>query len=240
MKFRSFILAVLALASASCSRSPTQPPVFGTGEVRVLFVGNSLTYLAQDIPVIVQALADASGRSMTYLDYSRPGWSLNTHVFSGIGSEIRRLQPHMVVLQQGPSDDPDARAQLVADAQAIAEVATFENATTAMFMVWPPESQPAAFAAVRAAYLDAAVSSGSRFIPAGSAWLEALTREPSLQLYAADEHHPTYLGALIAAHTIFAVLFDVDPAAIPALQDGVSAEVLATVRASVAAALATP
>jgi hypothetical protein len=239
MKSKLLLLTLVAFAALSCTRSPTRPPEFGGGanHTRVLFVGNSLTWV-RGIPDTVQRLADVTGRPMVHLDYSRTGWSLQTHLFAGITDEIKRLKPDIVILQQGPSDDTDTRNQLITDAQAIAAAATEVGARTALFMVWPPKSQQQAFPAVRASYRDAAIAAGAEFIPAGSAWLEVWARDPTLEMYNPDEQHPSHLGALVASHTIFAVIFNADPHVTPALPGGPSADVQATVRAAVAAALA--
>jgi hypothetical protein len=49
--------------------------------------------------------------------------------------------------------------------------------------------------------------------------------------------HQSYLGAIIAAHTVYAVLFDTDPLQTPALNSNVPAETLDLVRSAVKASL---
>jgi hypothetical protein len=74
-------------------------------------------------------------------------------------------------------------------------------------------------------------------LPAGTTWLRAWDQDADLQLYAADGLHASYLGALAAAQTIFAGLFDIDPATLASLADGVTEAQLEVLRSAVAAGL---
>ncbi len=61
---------------------------------------------------------------------------------------------------------------------------------------------------------------------------------PSAALYGDDGFHPSYLGALAAAETIYAMLFDVPAARIPDLDDAVPPGTRAILREAVAASMA--
>ncbi|HEX6132372.1 MAG TPA: hypothetical protein VFZ24_00230 [Longimicrobiales bacterium] len=236
---RSAILfAGLLWLSPGCS---TDPPVAPPAEIppadmRVLFVGNSLTY-THDIPGLVQTLADRTGRSMSHGTIAHPDFSLEDHWNAGLAREIERLRPDVVVMQQGPSSLPESRVHLVHWTQTIAEAIRAAGGEPALYMVWPDVSRTFAFEAVHDSYRAAADAVDGRFIPAGSAWLEVWARDESAQLYGFDGVHPSYLGALVAAHTIHAVLFDADPLTTPALDDAVPPALLDLVRAAVHAAI---
>jgi len=62
--------------------------------------------------------------------------------------------------------------------------------------------------------------------PGGEAWFRALDRDPELPLYQPDGLHPHYLGSLVAAQTMAAVLFGLDPSDIPDPSGDVSQSVL--------------
>ncbi|HEX5634317.1 MAG TPA: hypothetical protein VFX50_13850, partial [Gemmatimonadales bacterium] len=80
------------------------------------------------------------------------------------------------------------------------------GARPALYMVWPPADRPEDFCAARAAYQDAASAVDGAFIPAGSAWQDALQRDAALPLYDPDGIHPAPLGTWLAAITIYDVL----------------------------------
>jgi hypothetical protein len=97
--------AVLLLAgAAACGSQPTTGlQLIGEGR-RVLFVGNSLTYV-NDLPGIVQALADSAGGDKLAVEtVAGPNLALVDHWNEGTARrEIARGGWELVVLQQGPS-----------------------------------------------------------------------------------------------------------------------------------------
>ena len=231
------LMAVVGL----CHGCSVDPPVGPSGELppadlRVLFIGNSLTY-TYDVPAIVQALADRAGRSMSHGTIAYPNYALEDHWNAGVAQEIQRLKADVVVMQQGPSSLPESRVDLITWSGRIAEAVRAAGGEPALYMVWPDASRTFAFGAVHDSYLAAATAVNGKFIPAGSAWLEVWSRDAAAQLYAPDGLHQSYLGAMVAAHTIYAVLFDADPLLTPALNSNIPAETLDLVRVSVKASL---
>ena len=52
-------------------------------------------------------------------------------------------------------------------------------------------------------------------MPAGQAWIHAWAQNPELQLYGSDGFHPSQLGSVVAALTIYRVLFNEDVSDMP-------------------------
>ena len=73
-----------------------------------------------------------------------------------------------------------------------------------------------AFPAVRDSYSNAALAVGGVFIPAGESWRELWKADSSAALYGSDGYHPSELGSIVAALTIFRMLFDEPVTALPA------------------------
>ena len=235
--------ALLFVAAPVACLGSTDPgdfplPEFTDADLRVLYVGNSLTY-TNNLPGVVRALAVADGRTVSDIAYAAPDFSLEDHWRTGIASEIRRLEPDVVVMQQGPSSLPQNKAHLNFWSAQIAAVAREVGAAPTLFMVWPEATRQSAFLDVADSYAAAAAFNSALLAPAGGTWLKAWELEPTLQFYGADGFHPSYLGTLAAAHAMYAVLFEVDPASIPGLSDGVPASVLQTLRAALTESLAT-
>ena len=68
-----------------------------------------------------------------------------------------------------------------------------------MFMVWPWLSRYSDFPRVSDSYATAARENDAYLYPAGEAWLNAWSEDPSLQLYSSDNFHPSILGTYLSA-----------------------------------------
>lgn len=202
----------LAGAAMGCL-GPTEPSL-PDAEVRVLFVGNSLTY-TNDLPGLVETVAAAAGHSLEAASVAGPNMGLGDHWITGTPQTIRSLRPDVVVLQQGPSTLLSSRAYLVEWADSMARVAREVGAETALLMVWPPEDPRYTFQAVHDSYRVAADAVGGVFIPAGMAWVEAWNDDPSLPLYGPDRFHPGGMGSVVAALSVVRALLDQPVDALP-------------------------
>lgn len=171
-------------------------------ELRVLFIGNSLTAF-NDLPRLVEQLTERGGRRIRSTAITRNDFSLEDHWDEGDALRaINRGGWAFVVLQQGPSALPASRVQLRASTKKFDEVIRKVGGRTALYMVWPSEARARDFDAVRESYAIAAADVGGVFIPAGEAWRAAWRREPGTALYASDRFHPTAKGSLLAALVI--------------------------------------
>jgi len=236
MRRDRWVLVPVAAMILACSNGLGFGPGSGDADVSILFIGNSLTY-THDVPGLVRALAERDGRSVATATLARANYSLEDHWNRDVASDIRSSRPDIVVMQQGPSSVDANRAHLVSWSGELAEVVREVGGEPAMYMVWPDASRHFAFGAVETSYAQAAAAIEGRLLPAGSSWLEAWALDQDLGLYGPDGFHPSYVGALLAALTIYAGLFDVEPSALPALDDGLPAERMELLRTAVAAGL---
>src|SRR5687768_2825792 len=95
----------LVVAAAGCNALPTesQSPIRTGNVLRVLFVGNSLTYW-NDLPAIVEALADsAKVKGLAWHMVAYPDFALEDHWAQGDAVAAISAGWDIVVLQQGPS-----------------------------------------------------------------------------------------------------------------------------------------
>ncbi len=181
----------------------------------MLFIGNSLTY-ANDLPLMVQALARAAGQDLEVRTLAPGGTALDDHWNDGSTLRVIASQRwDVVVLQQGPSSTPDHRVHLRTWTRRFAEPIRKAGARPALYMVWPEKERSAYFDDVRDSYSLAAADVGGIFLPAGEAWRAAWRRDPRVALYASDDYHPSVAGSYAAALSIYGVLFRRAPQGLP-------------------------
>lgn len=179
-------------------RMPVGPPQ--AGEVRVLFIGNSLTYV-NDLPGVVEALAESAAVGPIRVgSATAPDFHLGDHWADGTALRaIARGGWQFVVLQQGPSSLEQNRAQLIADARRFAERIRAVGAVPALYSVWPTVGRQADWDRAIESYRFAADSVQGILLPAGAAWRYAMARDSSIQLYEPDGLHPASAGTYVAA-----------------------------------------
>lgn len=207
--------------------SPRRATLPAGSELRVLFLGNSLT-ASNDLPALVQSMAATGGVRLIYRAITPGGVSLEDHWLKGEGrTALAQTHWDYVVLQQGPSSRPESQVQLREWAGRWADEARAHAATPALYMVWPFQGQPDGFKLVAQSYRRAADASKSQLFPAGEAWDLSLRGNRSLRLYLRDKLHPTPAGTYLAALVITQGLTGIRPTAIPSglkLADGRAVE----------------
>jgi hypothetical protein len=204
------VLVLLALCGGAAAAGDLLP-------ARVLFVGNSLTYV-NGLPAMIEAVAAQAGLKgrVTCRAIALPDFGLEEHWNDG--RALRLLQDDhwtLVVLQQGPTSLPASEAILRNYTKQFAFEAKAHGAKVALFSVWPPLSRFAAFDAVTASYAHAAAEVGGMLVPVGEGWRAAWRRDPSLTLYGPDGFHPSPLGTYVAALMFFERITGRSPVGLP-------------------------
>ena len=221
----AIVLTLLLGCAGEAGQEPKGPPRERPGPkgerpepkagLRVLFIGNSLTY-SNDLPMIVEALAKAAGQDWQVDSVTYGGYSLDDHWSHGAAPKaISRQRWDVVVLQHGPSTLPSSRAELRSSARKYDKIIRKAGARPALYMVWPPLDRFAYFDAVRDSYSQAAADVNGIFIPAGEAWRAAWKRDPDAPLYSGDDFHPSVLGSYTAALSIYGMLSGRSPEGLP-------------------------
>jgi hypothetical protein len=198
-----------ARASRPQRRPPTPP-----GTKRVLFIGNSLTY-GNDLPAIVQALAQARKKHMLYEAVTLGGASLEDHWNDGRAQRaIARGGWDVVVLQQGPSATEGRPILLEYGGRFVAEMRKV-RAEPAYYMVWPASNRMQDFDGVSESYRMAAEEANGYCFPGGEAWRAAWRLDPDMPLYSGDGFHPTREASYLVALVMFQQLYAQTPVGLP-------------------------
>ncbi len=205
----------------ACAGGPTDP-TFAPGAVRVLFVGNSLTY-TNDLPGMLAAVARQAGDAdLATHNVSFPNFSLEDHWNEGTAKGLlERGQWEYVVLQQGPSTLPANQANLAQWAGTFAPVIRAAGAEPVLYMVWPAADRAAIdFPLVLQSYRDAAHQVNGLFAPAGDGWVAAFAADAAAPLYGPDGFHPSVAGTYVASLVLLGRMRGIDPLALPAVIPG--------------------
>ncbi|HVQ40631.1 MAG TPA: hypothetical protein VMS54_00420 [Vicinamibacterales bacterium] len=205
-----WLLGVLLLVTPI---SPVQAP---PAEQRILFVGNSLTYV-NDLPALVSTLAQAKGVRVRCSSVAFANYSLEDHWQRGDAlREIRKGGWSLVVLQQGPSAAPESQVLLREYVKRFDKEIRAAGARTSLYMVWPSRMRMQDFDGVSRSYAAAANDVNAVLFAAGDAWRAVWARDPSLELYSPDDLHPSPLGTYVAALVIVKTAFGISPQGLPA------------------------
>lgn len=224
----SVALAVLSFSlGPACSARPLPVETFAEGEPRILFVGNSLTYV-NDLPAMLANLARQQGRPLQVASVAFPDFALEDHWSEGTARRaLERGKWEFVVLQQGPSSLPESRANLEQWSKEFAVLIKSAGATPVLYQVWPQAHRQADTPNSLLSYQNAAQVVRGVLAPVGAAWAISLARQPEIQLYATDGLHATRAGTYLAAITILARLTNLQPLALPPAVPGAALDSVA-------------
>ncbi len=222
------LVALLGLAVAGCAgqtqEAPTTGPAIGlppavpdveaaappTDRLRVLFIGNSYTYV-NDLPFQIQQIAESAGAELPLevVSVTPGGMTLERHWDSGSPRRLIRQGgwTHVVLQEQStrPIDDPDNFYEY---ARRFAEEIDRVGARTVFYLTWARQHRPTSQDTLSHAYLTAAWDLGAWVAPVGIAWQRALEEDPTLVLHTEDRSHPGPTGTYLAALVFYAALFD--------------------------------
>jgi hypothetical protein len=186
----------------------------------VLFVGNSLTYV-NNVPELVQKMAASQGIELEVLAITGGGMKLEDHLRAqNVALALKRYGFAAMVLQEQSATSvvkPNSFNNAVKQLTALANTAKTQ---TVLFVGWARadlEAQGMTQQNWDVNAETAAVSSGAKITPVGTAWTNAVKAGVfSAQLRQADGIHAMPAGSYLAALTIYASLLNKNPAGLAA------------------------
>jgi hypothetical protein len=203
--------------------TPLPPTPTVTGTTRLLFVGNSLTFV-NDLPGMFAELARSGGLEVEVDMSAQGGWTCADHATSA--ETVDKIEQHdwdFVILQEQsslPALADQREEQMVPAIRLLDEKIRAGGADTVLFMTWGRrDGQPGAgfqdFSEMQrhlqAGYMELAKELDVWVAPVGVAWQHALAREPQSSLWQGDGLHPAQEGTYLSACVFYAVLFRSSP-----------------------------
>ena len=200
--------------------------------LKVLFLGNSYTSV-NDLPGLIFQVTKSAGDSLIYSSNVPGGYTFNQHSTNSTSvSLINQGGWDYVVLQeqsQYPSF-PDAQVQaevfpyatalndMILAADSCTETIFYmtwgrKNGDASNCAVWPPVcTYEGMDSLLHLRYMTMAQDNNAEVSPVGAVWHYLRTNAPGIELYSADESHPSPAGSYAAACTFYTSMFRKSPA----------------------------
>lgn len=200
--------------------------------LRVLFLGNSYTQV-NNLPDVISKLASAGGDSLYYAMYAPGGYTLQQHSTDPAAlALIAQGNWDYVVLQdqsQLPSfEDGQVASEVYPYAKKLDSLIRVEMGDCARVMfymtwgrkngdasncaIWPPVcTYQGMDSLLQLRYSIMADSNSAYLSPVAKVWRNLRTNTPGIELYQADESHPTVAGTYAAAMSFYAIMFNKNP-----------------------------
>ena len=193
--------------------------------VRVLFVGNSLTYWNDGLWTHIERLAQrekpprsvTTGRSVIPGAYFKSLWER-----PGAREAIQSRSYDIVLLQE---DLPETNVQDFREyaRRLVAEVRQ-SGAKPVLLMAWDyPRLGWITMDGIAREHLAAARELNVDVAPAGLAWRQSRVQRPALNLYAPDGEHPNIAGTYITAAVVYMTILGKDPSSLDYAPTGLTA-----------------
>ena len=211
---RSRAAVVANLWFVSIALVGADPPLPST-PLKVLFLGNSLTY-TNDVPGLVQNLANAAGDAFTKTQIATGGWDLALHASNSVAA-IASGNYDIVVLQQYSTGFVIAQDWAV---QILNNSAIAAGGRSLFFNTPSPDFGPSDVNLtqfkqrtdwIRYNYATEGNLYNIAISPTGLAWQTVRLDRPDIGMYAPDGH-PSLHGSYLMACVHYASLFGRSPA----------------------------
>jgi hypothetical protein len=186
--------------------------------MRVLFVGNSHTYM-NGLPYQVRELVNAAaGREECQAWMNAVGgMSLAGHA-EEVGTQLNlTCNPWDFVVLQQQTHPFAGYAQFAADYEQLRPHLERSDAEVLLYVTWKRRDAPESDQEeLDAAFARLARQRALRVVPVGAAWRRAREVSPEIELYAADGAHASPAGTYLAACVFFGALTGKSPLGLPA------------------------
>jgi hypothetical protein len=234
MKFLATLLATFSIALAGCTTSmpisKATPPV-STEVKSLLWVGNSFFYYNNSMHGHVGRLLNASGaKGMRATSATISGSGINWHDLEAhfkpggvasysfvAGNEVRFNtfdKPFDAVMMMDCSQcpvHPTLQPIFYEYAAKHSATARSHGAAPILFMSWAYQDKPEMTNQLAAEYVKAGKQNNALVVPAGLAFAQSVAQRPDLNLYVDDKRHPSLMGTYLAACTVLASVYKVNP-----------------------------
>ncbi len=210
------VLSISGLATgllgAQQPASPTAAVAAAHAPLRILWIGNSYTYV-NDLPRTLTLLSLAAGenRVPAITTVLRGGQFLRGHMARKDMAALMAKGWDYVVLQDqslAPLQQPDT---VLHYGMQLGTMAKQAGAKVLLYVTWPRRDTPQTAGTIVSVYTRLAQSLGATLVPVGPAWMAMRDESPATDLYIEDGSHPSPIGTYLAASVFYGVLYGRSP-----------------------------
>ena len=170
--------------------------------VKVLFVGNSYTYV-ENLHQIVSNLADGSNTKLITRKSTLGGTKLSEHWKGerGLKSKeiIRDGNFDIVVLQEHSMGTLVEKDSVKKYEKLFCDFIREHGAKPYIYLTWARENAPQNQEIINKVYAEVGKENKAEVVPAGNAWALAREWRPEIKLFDADGSHPSKIGTFLTA-----------------------------------------
>jgi len=200
--------------------------------VKILFIGNSLTFAQEGIYSHIEKLAASASPAITVRAEKsvKGGATLKTHWERKEPRDMIAAGAYdIVVLQEDlPEINVDYFRQFAR--QFVGEIRKAKSRPI-LLMAWSyPRLGWISTEEIAKAHRAAAKELGTEVAPVALAWQRSMKERPDLDLYVADREHPSIYGTYLATSVVYASLFGKSPVDLHYAPAGISDEAAAYLR----------
>lgn len=214
---------ILLLALTDCSSPPPSPCSDDPACKRILFIGNSYTFV-NDLPATLAKLAESGGKRIETGMAATGGWTLAQHAQSTETlDKIKSSKWDFVVLQeqsQIPASEQARNTGMYPAARTLVAKIHAAGATPMFFVTWAhhkgwPDNGLNGYEAMQLqideGYVRIAQELNAPLAPVGFAWYKYWRQNPQMNLWQNDGTHPNESGTYLAACVFYAALYRQSP-----------------------------
>ncbi|WP_196510745.1 DUF4886 domain-containing protein [Nostoc sp. NZL] len=181
--------------------------------IRVLFIGNSYTYV-NDLPWLTQQLAE-SAKETKKLETEMVvvgAATLKSHWKSGKALRLLKAKRWDYVVLQEQSTLPITNPKEMYKYASLfdAEIKRV-NSQTVFYLTWAKQNQPETQQILTDSYMKIARELKAKVAPVGIAWQKVQEANPKLNLYSSDQSHPSPIGSYVAACVFYTTFYQGSP-----------------------------
>ena len=212
IKVRQLVLIpVLIFAVIICSDSFPAFSQKQSGEIKILFIGNSYSFF-NDLPGMLEKLAKANEKKVSAKIVARNGASLeeNWNEEKAVNA-IRGEKWDYVVLQERSSLAGSRTSPTLEYARLFDKEIKKSGAQTLLYLTPAYKTRQADLQNTREGYAKIAVDLNARVVPVGTAFESVFAKMPEIVLHDADDVHPNKKGTFLAAYLFYAAIFGDSP-----------------------------
>lgn len=170
-------------------------------ESKVLFVGNSFTYM-WNMPQMVQAMAKTQGINLKTVQSTVGGSNLKQHWKGKKKTQTRKLLKESkwdyVVLQGYSSGTIEAPDRFKEYGIKLINLIKGKKAKPLLFMTWAYVYNPLMQKTIESSYLELGQETNTGVVPVGKMFMQVQKKKPDLKMYF-DKKHPSSAGSYLIA-----------------------------------------